>query len=142
MFLWLALLLSSLFALWTWFRPFQWNADPEARFRVVGVHVARDQSYYWVTAHLKVTPGKTHDMQKPVYLLTAGGDRIEPADTTFGGTEGTGTTEIWLKFWLEARQVSDPLRLRLNDGTLSLKAKPGVPEMNEFQSKHFTSHHW
>lgn len=136
-FLWLALLLSSAFAAWSWFRPYAWESDPAALCKVVGVQVTQDRSSYWVETHLKVNPGKTHDLQKPVNLLTATGEKLEPADTTFGGSEGTGTTDIWLKFWLEKNQISGPLTLQLNDGKLSIKANDGVPAGSGY---HVTNH--
>ena len=136
-FLWLALALSAGFAAWTWFRPYAWNPDPAARCKVVGVQVTQDQSYFWVEAHLKVNPGMTHNLEKPV-SLAAIGHIVEPADTTFGSTNGQDTTDIWLKFWLNHEEIAGPLTLQLNDGTLSIKANEGVPS----HSKYYISNHW
>lgn len=140
-FLWGALLLSAVFAVWSWFRPYAWNPDPGARCKVIGVQVTQDQSYAWVEAHLKVNPGMIHDLQKPVSLAVSGHD-LEPADTTFGGTEGTGTTDIWLKFWLENKYLAHPMTLRLNDGKLIIKANEGAPRLGSAKSKYFVSIHW
>ncbi|MEX1113884.1 MAG: hypothetical protein WEB53_01450 [Akkermansiaceae bacterium] len=136
--LWLALLLCSAFAMWSWFRPYAWKVDPAARCKIVGVEVKPDQAYFWVTAHLKVTSGEVHDLRKPVLLVTASGIELEPADTTFGGTEKDGTTDIWLKFWLESRQIADALTLRINDGELSVKFNQGVPTGPAY----FVTHRW
>ena len=136
-FLWGALLLSAAFAAWSWFRPYAWNPDPAAHCNVVGVQVTQDQSYFWLEVHLKVNPGMSHDLQNPVSLAVTG-HLLEPADTTFGSANGQGTTDIWLKFWLERKDIAGPLTLRLNDGTLSIKANDGVPS----QSKYYISNHW
>lgn len=137
-FLWLALLLCALFAAWSWFRPYAWNVDPGARCKVMGVEVKPDQSYFWLTAHLRMNSGESHDLRKPMVLLTASGDVVEPADTTFGGTVEHGTTDIWLKFWLESDQIIGPLSLRVHDGVLSIKSKRGAPAGAGF----FVTHHW
>lgn len=141
-FLIVSLLLSSGFAAWGWFRPYAWGADAAARCQVVETLVTRDQGYFWVNAHLKVLPGMTHDLEKPVYLETASHARLEPADTTFGGEEGKGTTEIWLKFWLEPSQLEGPLTLRLNDARLVVKAGNGIPDLGSSPYRNFTTNHW
>jgi hypothetical protein len=137
-FLWAALLLCAVFAAWSWFRPYAWKIDPAARCKVVGVEVKPDQAYFWVTAHLKVRPGEVHDLGKPVLLVTASGIELEPADTTFGGSETEGTTDIWLKFWLESAQITGPLTLRINDGELRIKSNPGAPP----SATCFVTHRW
>ncbi len=136
--LWAALLLTSLFAIWSWFRPYEWNADPAARCKVTGVQITPDQSYFWLEAHLKVLPDERHDLQKPVFLTTASGSRLEPADTTFGSKDGVGTTDIWLKFWLESKDLAGPVTLHLNDGDLSIKKGSRIPT----KSRHFVTNQW
>ncbi len=131
-------MVSLAFAVWSWFRPYEWNPDPSARCTVEGVQVTPDRGFFWVETHLKVVPRQNHDLQKPVFLEVAGGRKLEPADTTFVGSEGTGTTEIWLKFWLEKNDITGPLTLHLNDGKLSLKAGDGVPA----KSRYYVSNHW
>lgn len=79
----------------------------------------------------------THDLEKPVSLVAAG-RLLEPADTTFGSTNGQGTTDIWLKFWLQREDTAGPLTLNINDGKLSIKANEGIPP----QSKYYISNHW
>lgn len=137
-FLWLGLVLSAGFAAWSWLRPYAWKEDPGAGCKVVGVQVTPDHSYFWVEAHLKMNPGVVHDLAKPVVLTTASGVEFQPADTTFGGSEATGTTELWLKFWLESGQMGGPLDLRINDGILSIKANEGIPA----KATYFTSNNW
>ncbi len=138
----MALLLSSAFAAWSWFRPYSWNPDPTARCKVVGVQLTEDRSFYWLETHLKVNPGQTHDLQKTVLLATASGQKLEPADTTFASADGQGTTEIWLKFWLEKSDLVGPLVLHLNDGKLIIKANEGSPALDGGKPKYFTSNHW
>ncbi|MEY4570026.1 MAG: hypothetical protein RLZZ398_1465 [Verrucomicrobiota bacterium] len=104
--------------------------------------LTRDQSYFWIDVRLKVIPGMTHDLQKPVRLKTAAGATHEPADTTFGGTSGQGTTEIWFKFWLEPADLAGPLTLNLNDGKLLIKTANTVPELDTSAYKNFTTNQW
>jgi hypothetical protein len=139
---WAALLLSAVFAAWSWFRPFEWGSDPAARSKVIGVQLTRDGGFFWIDTHLKVSPGETHDLQKPVYLTTAEGLRIEPADTVFGGERGPGTTDLWFKFWLRKEQLAGPITLHLNDGKLSIRAKSGRLDLADKQSKYFSTHLW
>ncbi len=137
-----SLLISAVFATWSWFRPYAWRSDPAARCKIVETLVTRDQSYFWIDVRLKVNPGMTHDLQKPVLLETADGATHEPADNTFGGTEGQGTTEIWFKFWLEPAHLAGPLTLHLNDGKLRIKTGNTAPELGTSTYKNFTTHHW
>jgi hypothetical protein len=141
-FLWVCLLIAAIFAAWTWLRPYAWNPDPTARCEILETLVTRDQSFIWVNVHLKVTPGMTHDLEKPVHLESTGGLMHEPADTTFVGTIQQTTTEIWLKFWLEPTQLTGPLVLHLNDGKLIVKASNGIPVLGASSSYNFTSNHW
>jgi hypothetical protein len=141
-FLIVALLICSGFAAWTWFRPYAWDVDPAARCKVMGAQVRKDLSFFWVDVHLKVTPGQSHDLLKPVRLRTADGRELEPADTTLSGAEGQGTTDLWFKFWLESRDLTGPLVLRINDGTLVLKANPGMPALGSSNLEYFVTNHW
>ena len=136
------LLISAAFAAWSWFRPYAWNSDSAARCQVVETLVTRDQSFFWVDVHLKVNPGMTHDLQKPVRLETASGKQIESADTTFGSREGQETSEIWLKFWLDSTDLTSSLTLHLNNGKLLVKASDGVPELADSAFKNFTTNQW
>jgi len=137
-----ALLACSAFAAWSWLRPYAWREDPSARCKVVGAQVRKDGSFFWVDLHLKMNPGQTHDLLKPVRLRTGAGHELEPADTTMAGEDGRGTTELWFKFWLENEDLLGPLTLRINDGTLVIKADPGVPGLGGATSKYFTTQHW
>lgn len=102
----------------------------------------KDRSNFWVDAHLKVAPGQTHDLMKPVRLLTSKGGELEPADTTLGGTEDGGTTDLWFKFWLETPDMEGPLTLRINDGTLSIKGNSGLPALGASDLEYFVTNHW
>lgn len=141
-FLVVALVVASVFATWSWFRPYAWGADTAARCRVVGVQVRKDQSYFWVDVRLKVLAGQKHDLLKPVRLCTVAGREIEPADTTMVGDKDIGTTDLWFKFWLESKEIEGPLSLRINDGTLVIKADAGTPSLDLSKSGYFPTQHW
>lgn len=135
----IALVLVSAFAAWSWFRPYEWKADPVARFQVRQVRVTRDHSNFWVDVFLK---GANHDLQKPVSLETASGKSLEPADTTLSGDEGKGITELWFRFWLDSADLAGPLKLHLNDGTLVLRSGSGTPALESGGSKVHLSNSW
>ena len=140
--LWGGLLLSTAFAMWSGLRPYSWHSDPGARCEVVETLLTRDQSFFWVNVHLKMNPGMSHDMQKPIRLETAGGRKLEPADITLGAQDGREPPEIWVKFWLEATDLNGPLTLHLNDGKLQIKASMGIPKLETSSFKNFTTHQW
>jgi hypothetical protein len=141
-FLALAVVISAVFASWSWFRPYSWGADPAARCRVVGTQVKSDRSYFWVDVHLKVLPGQTHDLMKPTRLVTASGREIEPADTTLGGSGDAGTSDLWLKFWLESADAEGPLKLMINDGALIIRSRNGLPSLGSRGIKYFVTANW
>ncbi len=136
------LLAATAFAAWSWFRPYEWGPDPKARGEVLETLVTRDQSFFWVNVHLKVTPGLTHDLQKNVHLKTSQGGQLEPADTTLVGKDGQPISEIWLKFWLESSQMEEPLTLYLNDGKLSIKSSREIPDLGDSNYRNFVTNHW
>jgi hypothetical protein len=133
---------SAAFAGWSWLRPYSWKSDPAARGKVVETLVTRDQSFFWLNVRLKVNPGATHELQKPVRLETARGLRLEPADTTFAGNEGQPVAEIWFKFWLDAVDLNGPLTLFLNDGRLTIKSGTTAPELGNSTYRNFTTDRW
>lgn len=134
--------ITTSFAAWTWLRPYAWQVDQAARCKVVGAQVKKDQSFFWLDVHLKVVPGESHDLMKPVRLVTSDGRELEPADTTLGGAAGEGTTELWFKFWLESADLEGPLELRINDGSLVIKSNSGLPALGSSGSGSFTTHRW
>ena len=136
------LVLSCAFAGWVWFRPYSWNVDPAARCKVVETLVTRDQSYYWVDTHLTVNEGSNHDLQKPVYLQTSTGVKLDPAESTFAGEDMQNSREIWFRFWLDSTQLAGQLFLHLNDGKISIKATQGIPELKNAAYQNFTHDQW
>ena len=138
----LCLLLAAAFAGWMWFRPYEWRPDPAARAAVMETQLSRDQSFYWLHVHLKVNPGKAHDLEKPVWLETAAQEKHEPADSTFGAIAGTEPRELWFKFWLEPKDLAGPLKLHLNGGSLAVKAGSAVPVLEPSTSRNFTTSRW
>ena len=139
----LALLaLSLIFAGWQWFRPYDWGADPAARFRIVHSAVKRDHSYIWLDLYLKKSGDLDHDLGKPVVLRLADGREVEPADTTIEGSEGQPSQALGLRFWLEAKDFAGPLDLRINDGTLRVRSGSGIPAIPADSSSFFTHRNW
>ena len=140
--LFLALVISAVFAAWQWFRPYDWQPDPGARYRIVHASVQRDHSYYWLNLFLERAGSGSHDLAKPVLLLTTGGRELEPDEITLGGDEKTGTESLGFRFWLKQEDLSGPLKLRLNDGTLLVRKQSGVPGVNDGAARYFNTSNW
>ncbi|HSP41429.1 MAG TPA: hypothetical protein VLO11_01035 [Luteolibacter sp.] len=136
------LCLLSGFASWVWLRPYAWNPDPGARCKVVAAQVRQDRSFYWLDLHLKPLDGDSHDLMKPVRLVTSSGREIEPADTTLGGKPGRETTDLWFKFWLEPQDFEGPLHLRINEGKLKIRGGSGVPRLGRSGMETFPTSNW
>jgi hypothetical protein len=133
------LAVSLIFAGWTWLRPYEWGADAGARYRIVHAAVERDHSYYWLTLHMKRAGDQPHDLLKPVRLILADGREAEPAD--FFQVEEQGYPEIGYRFYLEEKDLSGPLRLKLNDGTLTVRKKSDpAPATNSI--RYFNTANW
>ena len=141
-FLFVLLGLSAVFAAVSWFLPYEWAPDAGARFRIAATQVKRDRSYYWINVPLRKSGQARHDLVKPVRLVPGRLEGIEPADITFGGSEETGTDEIWLKFWVPADRTFGPLDLKINDGTLKVKSSEGMPPIGDAMMRTFTNHRW
>jgi hypothetical protein len=136
------LAVSSAFAAWQWFRPYQWSVDPAARFEIAHASLLRDHSFYWLDLHLKHRGDAGHDLAKPVRLVFGDGRELEPAETTFEGDAEQATRSLGLRFWLEDRDFSGPLHLRLNDGRLEVRKRSGPPVKVGTSSAHFTTSDW
>ena len=137
------LIASSAFTVWSWTRPYEWNADPGARSIIVAAGLERDHSYHWLNLRLKVRPGVEHDLQLPVFLETASRPRVEPADTTLAGDVNRPIDEIFLRFWLEAGDLDGPVELHINEGTLSVRTGNGEPRMGrDGRAKNFNTRRW
>jgi hypothetical protein len=137
-----SLVLSLAFAGWQWFRPYEWNSDRGARFHIVHSSLKRDRAYLWLDIHLKHAGGKDHDLAKPVALRLADGREVEPADTTIEGDQGQPVRGLAFRFWLEDKDFSGPLGLRLNDGTLGVRTGSGVPSVADGDTRFFTTRNW
>jgi hypothetical protein len=140
----IVLLLVSCAAAWFWLRPYSWNPDPAARFRIENARLTPDQEYRWLDLHLKRTGDLDHDLQKPIRLHTSTGRLIEPADITLAYDGGAPPSELWLKFWLESGDLNGPLELRINDGTLVVKSSTTAPVLDADHSaaKVYSSPNW
>ncbi|MDB6077590.1 MAG: hypothetical protein JWO82_1337 [Akkermansiaceae bacterium] len=137
----IALALSAAFAGWQWLRPYEWHADPGARYVIDYANLKGDHGYTWVELHLKRSGAYDHDLMKPVTLLTGTGRELEPSETTLGGEEGNGATQIFFRFWLENKDLASWLKLKLNDGTLEVRSGQGVPVASG-DSRAYHSSHW
>jgi hypothetical protein len=136
------LALSLVFAGWQWLRPYEWNADPSARFRMLHATVERDHSFVWLDIYLKFSGGERHDLGKPVALLLADGRELDPAETTLEGDDDNPTKALGFRFWLEERDFAGPIRLRLNDGILTVRSGTGLPATDDGGSRFFTTRYW
>jgi len=137
------LLVSTAFAGWIWFRPFDFSPDPAARFRIDRAALRRDHAYFWLDLHLQRSGKIAHDLTKPIRLLTSSGRILEPADVTLVSSgEAKDCDEIGLKFWLRDSDLAGSLDLRINDGTLRVKSNPGIPNTPEGTTRALTTHRW
>lgn len=135
------LAISMAFAGWTWLRPYEWSRDPGARYRIVHASLERDHSFYWLILNLRQAGPETHDLLKPVALILADGREVEAADTFLEGDEAHPNSGIGLKFWLEEKDLSGPLKLKLNDGTLTVRKKSGAPPVSD-SIRYFNTANW
>jgi hypothetical protein len=138
----ICLALSAAFAAWVWLRPYDWTGDPGARYRVVHASLERDHSHYWLGLKLKQTAAESHDLTKPVHLLLADGRELEPAETQLEGRDGQPVEVLGFRFWLTGEDLAGPLRLRLNDGTLTVRQKPGLPAPGGESIRYFLHSNW
>ena len=138
----ICLALTAAFAAWVWLRPYDWADDPGARYRVVHASLEQDHSYYWLGLKLKQVAADSHDLTKPVHLLLADGREVEPAETQLEGSEGKPVTTLGFRFWLTEKDLAGPLRLRLNDGTLTVRQKPGLPASAGEPIRYFLNSNW
>jgi len=141
-FLALMLVASVVFTVWSWTRPYEWRADPAARAKIVAASLQQDHSYHWLDIRLKIRPGMEHDLQLPLFLETASRPHVEAADTTLAGNVDRAIDELFLRFWLESGDLDGPIKLYLNEGTLSVRSGTGVPKMDRDGRKHFQTRNW
>ncbi len=133
---------SVIFAAWQWFRPYEWGADPEARYTVTRTMVERDHGNFWLRVFLDQRADETHDLLKPVLLKTATGREHEPADTSMSGDEQHQMEGLVFSFWLSAEDFSGPLTLTINDGSLLIRKDDTVPRVADGAFRVFNSTRW
>jgi len=142
------LVASASFAAWSWLRPYAWNPDPKARFRIVAAEVVADHSNCWLNLHLRIRrgdkdPALQQDLMDSARLITAGGREIKLADSSvLLDVEGESVREIWFKFWLEGQDFSGPLKLRINDGELQVRSGSGQPKLGNSERRNFVTSGW
>lgn len=130
------------FALWSWLRPYEWNPDPAAKAEIVGVELRRDHSYYWLTVHVRAKGGASLNLSRPARLVVRKEVDLPLADTRLKGDAESGFREAWFQFWLESNHVSGPLRLGLQDGSLSVKSSGEMPDLSHGKARHYTTQRW
>lgn len=142
--MWLAVMLVVAigYAGWSWWRPYDWQPDPAARYRITGTGVTHDHGYHWVEIHLRKAGAENHDLSQPVRLVLADGRELEPADTRLGGDPAQGVAELTFKFWLEPGSLGGPLALKLNGGQLRVRNGAGVPALGSSGYRFFNSTRW
>ena len=136
------LVASAAFTVWTWTRPYEWRPDADARGKIVAASLQRDHSYHWLDLRVKIHPGMDHDLRMPVFLETRGRSRVEPADTTLAGDVDRPIDEVFLRFWLEDGDLDGPIRLHLNEGSLSVRTGSGEPRMRRDGGANFNTRRW
>lgn len=139
----LMIAMSLAFAVWSWLRPYDGNADPAARAKVLGVELRRDHSFYWLEVHVRAKKGNSLDFSRPV-RMTVGelGREVMPADTRLSGSPEKGFSEAWIKFWLEESDMAGHLDLVLGEERLRIKSRPQGPALASGQARHFTTNQW
>jgi hypothetical protein len=130
------------FAGWQWLRPYEWNADPGARAEVRFTRLERDGPFFWLDVYLRITDPRGHDLEKPMRLVLADGRRLPPADTTLEGSAEQPIEAISLRFWLDEKQLNGPLTLRMNDGTLTIRKRTGIPDLASQASRFHHTTQW
>lgn len=136
------LVFSVAFAAWSWLRPYESGADPQAKVEIVGVELRRDHSFYWLTVHVRAKKGASLDLSRPARLSVRKEGDVQVADTRLEGSAESGFREAWFQFWLDSGQVSGPLKLDLPGGILSVKSGGDMPELENGKIRHYPTHNW
>jgi hypothetical protein len=136
------LVLCLAFAAWQWLKPYEWNADPEARAKVSFARIERDQSFFWLDVHVKITDQRGHDLKKPVRLILEDGRELEHADITLEGSAAQDIEAISFRFWLDSKDVIGPLNLKMNDGSLLIRKKSTLPQLNPRDFRFHQNTNW
>ena len=125
-----------------WIQKYNRDPDPKARFVIMKARVSSDRSYRWLELHLRKNGDANHDLSIPVRLIEGNGTAHEPADITFAGSQETGFSDIWFKFWLDPSALDAPLMLRINEGLLVVKSDKAMPALNQKGEAVFKSENW
>lgn len=151
----LTLAISVVFAAWQWFRPYDWSPDPAARFKVMHCMVERDHANLWLRIFLKPRDGQVMDWLKPVAITTAAGKQIQLADfdqrNSEGAAESASSTDpgppppadqLTLSFWLDESDLSGPIILRMNEGSLQIRSGDTLPQVADGGFRVFNTSGW
>lgn len=137
-----SLLISGVFACWTWLRPYEWSPDVGARATVVGCLVKQDRSNYWIDLHLKLNDDAGNDFNPNVCLVTVDGREVESVDVTKQGRKGQPMSDVWFKFWLEQEDLAGSLDLQINEGSLKIRVGEGMPNLGGSGERYFVTNRW
>ena len=138
----LLLVLVTALAAMAWTMKYDSDPDPKALYMIEAAELRQDHANYWLELHLRKNGDDSHELRKPVRLVTEDGKEHEPADTTFAGSPEKGFTEIWFKFWLSESDLEGSLNLRINDGNLRVKTNSGLPAPGADGQAVFKSADW
>lgn len=136
------LCLSSAYTAWVWFRPYSWQHDAKARFKMDAAQIRRDYDIYWLDLYLKQDGAQAHDPAKPVALMTANGKRHTAEMTTLETPADGGAGGVYFKFLLDSADLAGPIKLRLNDGELVVKSNDGMPALENNASCFERTSNW
>ncbi len=149
----LALLIPTLLvAAWQWLAPtspYEKNPDPMAGATIRYVRLKPDHSFHWMHVRLDVAQEDTSSLLLGLALELADGRKLRPAGLELEGQGKGSATEngphlenlqgLTVQFWLEPKDFEGPMKLRIGDGTLTVRTgsgSTGIPPGDEKIYKH------
>lgn len=133
--------LSLAFAAWSWLRPYEWGRDPGTRHRIALASLQHDHSFSWLGIVLQQTDSDPSDFPKPLLILPDGRE-LEPAETKLAGGTEQPNSSIHLRFWIEQKDLTGPVHLKLDTGTLTVRRKSGPPPATRGPIRYFKTANW
>lgn len=129
----LTLLLLLGLAIWAFFPLFgDYDDANDAPFEISKVELERDYSDYWLTITLK---GEVPSEVGPDFGL------VTPSGTLIRGVENNEGS-LPTRFWINAKELKEPLQLRLQGQTIQVKRNSGLPEIESGDSRLFRKSDW
>lgn len=132
-FLLLAALLVGAAALWAFLPTLgAYDGANEAPFEITKAELERDHSDYWLTLTLK---GDLPDRVDPEFGL------VTPEGKLIRGVQADGLS-LPTRFWINAKDLKQPLQLRLQGQTLQVKKNGDLPEIENQATSVFYKSTW